>query len=211
VFQPYPFAGHKITRPINFSAVLDNKRITRKISRTSHNTKPRRTFNSVIAFFPTMSTQQVPPEDRPLHCMTEGCICCYHAYDCEDLVCCYIGSGDCLCIRHSECCALGAKPKGCGLTTDETEGEICKIGLYCFDLGLINPQVCFMEACQMCCMQRVAALPFQKDYVPDCVCAFYCIQCAPRCGCCVAPPPCEAIKQLKIGMPVSAQPTMQRN
>ena len=158
-----------------------------------------------------MATSQ--PESRPGHCMFTGCICCYHACDFEDIVWCYVNKGDCLCLRHDFCMAVNIEPKRCGMTTDTTKGECCKISCFCCDCGLINPTVLCNGASQCLCFQNVSALPFDDDYLSDCVCAYYCIQCAPRCGCCVAPPHCKALRQtIHPEQPAAqAEPAMVRN
>lgn len=154
-----------------------------------------------------MSTQ---PGSRPGHCMMHACICHYVACDFEDFVLLHVGSGDCLCLRSSVCCAIGASHKGCGMTTDASKGECCKIGCFCCDYGLVQPQVLCSSARQTLCLQCVASFPFEKEYVSDCVCGYFCIQCAPRCGCCVAPPPCEALKLIKTTTEQPAPMAMDR-
>jgi hypothetical protein len=143
-------------------------------------------------------------EDRPGHCMVDAWICCYTACDWEDFVCCCKCSGDCLCLRCGYCLAVGADSLVCGMTTNAKKGECCKIGLGICECGLVNPQVLCMYAEQCMCCQRVGALPFHDDYLPECVCAYYFIQCAPECGCCVKPPHCEALKLVKTAAPVTA-------
>lgn len=125
---------------------------------------------------------------RPGHCMCNACICCYDACDFEDFVFFCAGSSDCLCIRQAGCCAIGYNPLGCGLVTNESRGEICKIALFCCECGIVNPSTLCSCAQQCLCCQEVASLPFHKDYVSAPVCAYYGIQCCPVCGCCAAPP-----------------------
>jgi hypothetical protein len=136
-------------------------------------------------------------EDRPGHCMCNGCICCYDAYDFEDFVFCCAGTCDCICIRQAVCCAIGYESLGFGIVTNEDRGECCKIGLLCCECGLIQPSTLCRGASQFLCCQQVASLPFDDDYVKDCVCGCYGIQCAPNCGCCMAPPVAKAFQLLR--------------
>jgi hypothetical protein len=136
-------------------------------------------------------------EDRPCHCMDNACICCYTACDFEDFVFGYKSSGDCLCLRSACCLAIGADSLGCGLTTDEDKGECCKLSCIIYEYALVDPQVLCSKAEQCLCFQNVASLPFQDDYLSECVCASCFIQCAPECGCCVKPPPCKALRLKK--------------
>lgn len=131
--------------------------------------------------------------------MVGGCICCHRGYDCENPMFCSAGTCDCLCIRHASCCAVDAKHRGCGMTTNKEEGGICKIGLFCCDLGLIHPtKICAYASKCLCCYD-VGSIPFDEDYVGELVCAYFCIQCAPECGCCAAPPESPAIDKLDRG------------
>lgn len=135
-------------------------------------------------------------ENRPCHCMDHACICCYTACDFEDFICCCKSSGECLCLHCGGCLAIGADSLGCGLTTDKDKNECCKLSCLICEFGLVQPRVLCNQAEQCLCYQRVASLPFQDDYLSECVCAYFFIQCAPECGCCVKPPPCKAL-QLK--------------
>jgi len=87
--------------------------------------------------------------------------------------------------------------------------------MFCCDCGLVHPTRCCAHAEQCFCVESVASLPFDDDYVPECVCAFYGCVCAPSCGCCSAPPPCKALKTLQKGgtlapPPIQAEKEMER-
>lgn len=148
-------------------------------------------------------------EDRPCHCMLNACFCVYTACDFEDCKIGCVSAGDCLCCRHNCCLAVGHDSVGCGMTTQED--ECCKIGCFCCDIGLLCPARLCTHAEQVFCIQQVGALPFDKDYVPDCVCAYCGIICAPECGCCAAPPPCPALNKLKAGQMPKPVAAMQRD
>lgn len=132
-------------------------------------------------------------------CMASGCICYYNACDFDNFVFCLKGACDCLCIRQSCCLAINAKHRGCGITTNKEEGEICKIGLFCCDLGLIRPNKLCVYASQCLGLDEVASFPFNKEYVGEPVCACCFIQCIPECGVCVAPPDCPALDKILQG------------
>ena len=121
------------------------------------------------------------------HCMFVG-FCCEHAgFDCDNTVFCCVQEGEFLCLRSSGCLAAGVPDKGVGMVTQED--EICKLGLYCCNIGLLVPQTLCKGASQMLCCYSVSSLPCHEDYVPGCVCAYYGLQCAPKCGCCAEPGP----------------------
>jgi hypothetical protein len=121
------------------------------------------------------------------------------------------GQEDCLCFRHNCCIALNTPSRGLGCTTDQTRGEICKVGVICCDMGLIIPTKLCAGAGQCLCCYNVASIPCSKEYVPDCVCTFCCFcQCCPKCGCCVAPPPCPALEKVLRSEPPTAMISMER-
>lgn len=132
-------------------------------------------------------------------CMEDACLCCYDGCDCDKIMCCYLGAGDILCFRNSCCFAINAKPRGCGCTGDELRGEICKIGLFCCDLGIIYPTKLCGCASQCLCCYQVASFPCSKEYVPKPVCSYCFLQCCPRCACCAAPPDCPALDKIQKG------------
>ncbi len=83
-------------------------------------------------------------------CLHSGCLCCYTACDFEKMVPGCVGTHDCLCIRHSFCCAVDVPPRGLGITTNK-EDEICKLGLFCCDIGIITPSALWAGVHQHCC------------------------------------------------------------
>ena len=141
--------------------------------------------------------QTMAQEERPGHCMCNACICCYDACDFEDFVFCCVGGCDCICIRYAECCAIGHDSLGCGMVTDASRDECCKIALFCCALGIVNPTTFCSSARQCLCFQTVCSLPFHEDYINEPVCACYGIQCCPKCGCCAAPPVAPMFEKLR--------------
>ncbi|KAL7573156.1 hypothetical protein ACA910_018820 [Epithemia clementina (nom. ined.)] len=131
-------------------------------------------------------------------CMIAAFICCYHAWDCNNPLLLCKGAGDCLCIRHSCCMAINTPDKGCGMTTDKERGECCKIGCFCCDVGLILPTKLCGCAEQCLCCYSVANFPCSNEYIPTavCTCLLPGLACCPRCGCCIAPPPCPALDKV---------------
>lgn len=136
-------------------------------------------------------------DKRPGHCMCNACICCYDACDFEDFVFCCSGACDCICIRQAGCLAIGHDPMGCGMVTDTSRNECCKVGLFCCELGIISPSTLCSCANQFLCFQYVGSLPFHEEYVNETVCACNGIQCCPVCGCCAAPPTAPIFKILR--------------
>eukprot|EP00531_Pseudo-nitzschia_arenysensis_P016062 CAMPEP_0116133632 /NCGR_PEP_ID=MMETSP0329-20121206/10212_1 /TAXON_ID=697910 /ORGANISM="Pseudo-nitzschia arenysensis, Strain B593" /LENGTH=173 /DNA_ID=CAMNT_0003628281 /DNA_START=253 /DNA_END=774 /DNA_ORIENTATION=- len=139
-------------------------------------------------------------EDKPCsgHCMTGGMCCAYDAIDCNNIEMGCRTEEDCLCIRHTACLSMTAKNKGFLLTTDENDpDEICKLGLFCCDVGLVKPSALCSGAAVLCCFYEVCSFPCSDQYVDECVCAYLGLQCAPKCGCCIAPPSCPALDKLR--------------
>jgi hypothetical protein len=93
--------------------------------------------------------------------------------DCDKVVEGCVNSSDFLCLRSEGCLAFGAPARGCGLTTDKSRNEICKIGCLCCEHGLIVPDKLCAFAGQTLCCYSVGSLPFDNDYVPSPVCAYY--------------------------------------
>ena len=135
--------------------------------------------------------------------MCKGCICNYTAFDLNKFVCCSNGVCECLCIRQSSCCAVGATPRGIGIVTEPEKGEICKIGLFCCDYAIIYPKNLCASAGEMWCCYSVQSFPFDKEYLLEPVCALYFLQCLPECKCCGPPPDCPILGRVSnaAGLP----------
>jgi hypothetical protein len=86
------------------------------------------------------------------------------------------------------------------MTTDEEAGECCKIGCYCYEVGLITPHALCAGVNQCLCCYQVRSIPPEDHYMKDCVFARYFLQCAPTCGCCVKQPDCPALEDLRKGV-----------
>ena len=133
-------------------------------------------------------------------CMSNGCIFCYDACDCGHCICCCLSEIDCLCYRESCCLACNAKPRDCGCCVQSRDrGEICKIGCFCCDVGLVYPTKLCACASQYWCCTSVASFPWSKEYVKAPVLAWCFLQCCPKCGCCIPPPDCPALDQIQAG------------
>ena len=158
---------------------------------------PSQSYSICITRIPFNMSSNHEQERRPGHCMMDGTICCYTACDYEDFVCGCAGTCDCICIRQAVCCAIGYDSLGCGIVTNESRDECCKIGMLCCECGMIQPSTCCSYASQWWCCQSVASLPFHPDYVNDVVCGMCFLQCYPHRGCCVAPPVAKAFTILK--------------
>ena len=130
--------------------------------------------------------------------MYGGVICLHSSMDCNDWKCCGAGVMECLCLRKTYCLAPGdAEPRSCGVCVqDPTQGEICKIGVYCCDWALIQPRLLCGIARQCWCCYEAGSLPFHKDYLKEPVCALYFLSCMPEFGCCVKPPHSPALNAL---------------
>jgi hypothetical protein len=125
--------------------------------------------------------------------------------DCNNPILLCKGEDDCLCLRHSYCIAVNTPHKDVCCTTDKQRGEVCKLALFCCDLALVYPTKLCGCAGQFLCCYSVASLPCTREYVPDCVCSFCYLQCFPKCGCCVAPPPCPALDKVLRNQPIHSQ------
>merc|ERR1719183_1428108 len=119
--------------------------------------------------------------------MISGCLCGYYACDMDDITMCCKGSGECLCCVDEFCCAGGEDQFGCGCP-EKKEGECIRCAMPCCAQAIKSPTTCASSAQSECCFYNVCSFPFQDDYVPQLVCAVYCLQCAPNGGCCKEPP-----------------------
>jgi hypothetical protein len=119
-------------------------------------------------------------------CMGSAFICGWQACDMDNITVCCIGKSECLCCVGEHCLAKDEKPLGMGMVT--ADGEICKLGLNCCTCGLKQPQVCCNTFERCLCCSSAESFPMTPDsYVSVPHCAYYCLACAPECGCCVAP------------------------
>jgi len=116
----------------------------------------------------------MPDFDQP--CIFYACFVCYGACDLGDIALGYYHHRDFLCIRSGCCLALGVDDRGVGMVTKEGKGEICKIGLYCCDLGLVKPKVLCAGFSKCLCCIDVCALPPVPGYMDDMTCAMWFIQ-----------------------------------
>eukprot|EP00535_Pseudo-nitzschia_heimii_P001451 CAMPEP_0197184110 /NCGR_PEP_ID=MMETSP1423-20130617/9205_1 /TAXON_ID=476441 /ORGANISM="Pseudo-nitzschia heimii, Strain UNC1101" /LENGTH=174 /DNA_ID=CAMNT_0042634841 /DNA_START=215 /DNA_END=739 /DNA_ORIENTATION=- len=133
-------------------------------------------------------------------CLFQGLCCCYAGFDCSDIEFGCRGESEIICLKHAFCLSATAFDSlGCGLTTErhENSNEICKIGLFCCDFGIVQPKTVCQVVSNTCCLYNVTSIPLDKDYVDRFVCAYYGLACAPECGCCVRPPDCPAYDKMK--------------
>ena len=130
---------------------------------------------------------------------------------CNAILCSYVGftsnfgcrfQEECLCFRRRCCLDPDAQPLTCGISTVEEVHRpnqpdlICTLGCKCYEVSLIYPRTCYGAGQHALCMKSGAAVPFHEDYLQEPVCAYYCISCAPKCGCAEAPPKCLALEHM---------------
>ena len=97
------------------------------------------------------------------------------------------------------------------MTTNEDAGEICKVGLYVMDIGIIIPDKICAGAEQCLCCFAVYSCPCSKHYVKEPVFACCAFQCYPNTGCMQPPPKCNALDDLRKGNIIfPATETMER-
>jgi hypothetical protein len=131
-----------------------------------------------------------------LNCMFQAFLCEHVSVNLNDWRFCCATTCECLCIRHTACCLRGAPFKPVQFGTHTTRGEYCRLSFPCCDCAIIPPRLLCGRASQVLCMHNTGALPFDDEYLPAPVCAYYFIACAPRLGCCVAPPRSRALEAL---------------
>jgi len=163
----------------------------------------------------------------PSACMVSACICQYVACDMGDIVVLCKGNQEYLCCVEEMCCVAGEAQKGCG-PAEKKDGEICRLALPCCATAIKKPALCcagagvrwvcvrrhslsertciFAGSCL--CFYGAGACPLNEEYVPTTVCALYCLQCAPKCGCCQPPPDCKVLNKPK-GSPGGAPPAIE--
>lgn len=124
-----------------------------------------------------------------------GLCCQYSAFDCQNinLGCSHLGT-TCCCIKQGCCLSATTKPKGCGITTDQSEGskECCMLECLVAQLGLVKPSSCCEGVFSCLCYYQVLSFPCTDTHLEKCVCSYCGLSCAPVCGCCVEPPACRA-------------------
>jgi hypothetical protein len=136
------------------------------------------------------------------HCMFTGFCCTHEGFDCDKTVLLCTSESEFLCLTSAGCLAPGVPDKGIGMVTEDD--EICKIGCYCCNLGLMPPKTLCRGVSQCLCCYNVTALPFDEDYVSGPVCAVYGLQCAPKCGCCAPHPESAALVRIVKGVQEAA-------
>jgi hypothetical protein len=132
-----------------------------------------------------------------------ACCCYYNAVDFTDIKLLCVGEGEQCCIFAKSCLAAGEPMLGPGMIPKNPEkhgdGEICNLGCGCCSYGLKKPQVCIKSRQQCLCCTSAASFPFDDEFVPNFVCAVYCLQCAPECGCCKSPYSAAHLQKLEQG------------
>ena len=113
-----------------------------------------------------------------------ACICGYTAIDFEEISWVCKSKSEFLCCVNEQCLDYYEPSLGCGMTTNEDNKECCKVSVPCYSIGLKKPERLCAGASRYLCFKSAQSLPYHKDYVDECVCAYYGIQCAPECSCC---------------------------
>jgi len=117
-----------------------------------------------------------------------ACCCCHSGCDFENITLCCVHKGECLCCTGDGCLASGEQMLGPGMITNKENGECCKLGLGCCSCGLKTPSVLCDSWGRCLCFYGAESFPMGADKAVDAmICAVYCLQCAPTCGCCQAP------------------------
>jgi hypothetical protein len=81
----------------------------------------------------------------------DGFLCCYDGCDFENVVCGCVSAQDCLCIRYTDCFALGVPARGCGMTTQKDKDELVKCACIFAECGIIRPYNVCNSARKTCC------------------------------------------------------------
>ena len=131
--------------------------------------------------------------------MYTGFICCYSAFDLDNILICCKGAGEFLwlCIQEKFCLAANEAQFPIGMIKED--GFIVKCGLPCCTCGLKKPTVLVAGSSQCLCIKGAASFPFSSEYVAKPVCAVCFLQCMPEVGCMKPPPgggapPSEAVQ-----------------
>ena len=114
----------------------------------------------------------------------DAVLCAYWGFDFSD---CKVGVGgreELLCLTGETCFAIGEESLGCGIVTNEDNGEFCKIGIPCMTCGLKKPDTLCTFTSYCLCVQEVGSFPFKTGYVEEPTCAICCLSLMPEAGCC---------------------------
>jgi len=136
-------------------------------------------------------------KDSEGQCLYGAVCCCYTACDMKNVELCCRYEYEYCCVRHGCCVSITSKPLGCGMTTNKEQGDCCKLAAYCCDIGCVKPTACCSSAHACLCCYKVTSFPCSERFLDKCVCACCFLACTPKCGCCVAPPTCPALLQLR--------------
>lgn len=109
-----------------------------------------------------------------------GFVCCFNGCDFDNIILCCKGSGECCCIAHQHCCAVGVSPFEIGkITPNITNREFMRVGAYCCSCAIKRPQNVCVGAEQCCCFVQAVSLPFDNEYVKEPILGLFCVQCLP--------------------------------
>lgn len=108
------------------------------------------TFCSSLLIIQIIKSIIIIMASRGTGCVHSGWLCCYDGCDFENILCGCVGSHDCLCLRYSDCCAIGIPPRLCGISANKGD-ELLKIGCFCVECGIIVPYTLCAAARKHCC------------------------------------------------------------
>mmetsp|Transcript_24575 Transcript_24575/g.40216 ORF Transcript_24575/g.40216 Transcript_24575/m.40216 type:complete len:131 (-) Transcript_24575:429-821(-) len=115
--------------------------------------------------------------------MFSALVCCYTAFDLEDIKLLIKQNSECLCVTQDCCLAVGDNGYGVGLVT--ASDEICKLALVVCQCGLKVPKVLVAGASHCLCIKQGHALPFDGKFgVGEPLCAICFVQLLPKVGIC---------------------------
>lgn len=148
----------------------------------------------------------------------QGCVlmagCCWFATctDWEHTMRGGVGEAEVCCFKHEAC--MRGEMVSFPLGIVERPGQICNVSMMCWNVGLIEPNVCFKGKGQFFCMNGRGELPC-VDHVPFLI-AGYGWTCYPVCACCI---PIESVSKPALASTadtgtapvVDAQPVVPEN
>lgn len=126
--------------------------------------------------------------------LCNACLCVYTSLDLDDIKVGCVQSGECLCIKGSNCCAIGEKPYPIAVCDNKTD-ECLSIDLFCCRRALKTPDTLCSGAGHCLCIKEVLSCPFKDDYVKEPTCSVCFIACAPEAGFLKEAPKCPAIER----------------